>query len=332
MAPLVEIVILNWNGSVDTLRCIASLERQTYPNFSITLVDNGSTDGSLEAFAGLGERVTILPLGRNTGYTGGNNTAMRRAFAGSAAYVWLFNNDATAKPDTLAKLVAECEADPTIGLASPLILEEEACRSIQSGCGLFDLAIPSYAPAHDRAEAAHWLRDFPARIALHGTALLVRRGLYQAIGGLEDRFFAYWEDIEYSIRGAAAGFRNIVVLDTAIHHSSKQTMNSPASVKPHYYYFMARNELLMWRKLVSGTKFAKAASWVLRRQLRQIRLMPGYEAGIDAILAGLWHGMRGVGGAYDPTRRMPPPLRGLLGKHPLLLARLLGETGARSSP
>lgn len=326
--PLVQIIVLNWNGLEDTLRCIASLERQTYPNFQIVVVDNGSTDGSLRAFAQLSDRVRLVPLPQNLGYTGGNNFAMTAAFANGANYVWLFNNDAEADPDALARIVATCEADPTIGLASPLVCEADNHAAIQFGCGLFDLSIPAYVPSYDVAQSQIWQQEFPERIVLHGTALLVSRSLYQAIGGLDDLFFAYWDDMDYSIRSANAGFRNVAVFDTAIYHGSKPTREAPDTVKPHYYYFVSRNELLMWRKFCAGLTFAKVATWTLQRQLRQIARMPGNKAGIDAILAGLWDGLLGKGGRYDPARRMPWPLRDVLGRYPRFWVRMLGDRTA----
>jgi cellulose synthase/poly-beta-1,6-N-acetylglucosamine synthase-like glycosyltransferase len=121
MQPLVYIVILNWNGYLDTLRCVASLEQQQFTNFRILIIDNGSTDGSIEVLRGLGDRVCLIENSNNLGYTGGNNRAMREAFDRGADYVWLFNNDAVAEPDTLIRMVDACEADVRIGLASPLI-------------------------------------------------------------------------------------------------------------------------------------------------------------------------------------------------------------------
>lgn len=323
MNPRVQIIILNWNGFADTLRCIVSQERQTYPNFQIVIVDNGSADASLKAFADIRERAEVIALPKNLGYTGGNNFAMKRAFEADADYVWLFNNDAEADPDALAKIVCACEADPRNGLASPLVLEADDHNVVQFGCGLFDLDKLTYVPSYDKAQSHNWQRQFPSRIALHGTALLVRRSLYKAIGGFDDNFFAYWEDIDYSMRSSKAGFRNIAVLDTAIYHGSKSTREAPHTVKPHYYYFVSRNELLMWRKVSSGMAFAKVTAWTLKRQLLQVLRMRGNTAGVDAVLAGLWHGWRGTGGPYDATRQMPWLPRMLLRRYPAFWVRLL---------
>jgi GT2 family glycosyltransferase len=329
MPPSVQIVVLNWNGAADTMRCVASLQRQTYPNLQIVVIDNGSDDESMRVLSRLPDQVRLVRLGENRGFAGGCNFAMQQAFAEGADYVWLFNNDAEADPDALSVLVAACEADTRVGLASPLVREADDHEAIQFGCGLFDLKSLIYLPSYDLSQTQEWLQQFPDRIALHGTALLVRRSLFNGIGGLDDTFFAYWEDIDYSIRSARAGFRNLAVLQSAIYHTSKPTRRAPEQVKPHYYYFVSRNELLMWRKFCSGIRLAKVAAWTVRRQLRQIARMPDNAAGIHAVLAGLWDGWRGVGGPYDPRRRAPWRVRRLLGQNPGLCLYLLGEATSR---
>lgn len=321
--PRVDILALNWNGCDDTLRGLRSLRDQSYGNFRIVVIDNGSIDGSperLRAEAG----ISLIELPANLGYTGGNNYGMRHAFADGADYVWLFNNDATAEPDTLAMLVAAAEADSRIGLASPVIRPEDDPRGIQYSAGLFDLSVPTYLPGYSLEQGETWQAEHPDRIVLSGAAMLVSRSLYERIGDLDDRLFAYWEDVEYSIRSASNGFRNVMVSHASVLHASKTGIAAPEKVKPHYYYFMARNEILMWRRLCRGALLLKAVIWVLQKQLRQLELMPGYAAGVEAVLSGLWDGCRGIGGAYGPRRRMPQPFRYLLHRHPRACQPVLG--------
>ncbi len=300
MPPLVAIVVLNWNGAEDTLRCIASLARQTHPNFRILVVDNGSTDGSTERLRALGDRITLIESQENLGYTGGNNLAIREALKGEAGYVWLFNNDAVAEPDTLARLVAACEADPGIGLASPLVRDDADPALIHFAGGRFDLDTPIYEPTEDLEKARAWQEADPGHMALWGTAMLARRALVEKIGLLDERIFAYWEDIDYSIRGALAGFRNVMVFDAVIFHAAKPTILSPREVKPYYFYFMTRNEILLWRKFCPLKKYLRAALWTILRQSRQIERMRDSRAHVDAVRAGIWDGLRGKGGAYHP--------------------------------
>ena len=300
MPPLVAIVGLNWNGAEDTLRCIESLERQTHPNFRLLVVDNGSTDGSVESLRALGDRITLIESEKNLGYTGGNNLGMRRALAEGADYLWLFNNDAIAEPETLARLIAVAEADPAIGLLSPLVCDDRDRALIHFAGGRFDLDTPIYEPTEDLEKARAWQEADPGHMALWGTAMLARRALVEKIGLLDERIFAYWEDIDYSIRGALAGFRNVMVFDAVIFHAAKPTILSPGEVKPYYFYFMTRNELLLWRKFCPLKKYLRAALWTLLRQSRQIARMQDSQAHVDAVRAGIWDGFWGKGGAYHP--------------------------------
>jgi GT2 family glycosyltransferase len=319
--PLVYIIVLNWNGHDETLHCIKSLGQQAYPNFRILVIDNGSTDGSTQLLRELGGHISLIESRDNLGYAGGNNLAMREAFGRGADYVWLFNSDAMAAPETLSRMIEVCEADRAIGLASPLIREED--DRIQFAGRIFDLTVPDTTSTEDVGLARAWQANHPDRIAVTGTAMLVSRALYERIGGLDDSLFAYWEDTDYSIRSASAGFRNVVAFDTAIFHPGKPTIATPNAVRPHYYYFMARNELLLWRKCCSRMRFLKSAVWVLRHRLLQIGRMPDNQSGIDAILAGLWDGYRGVGGRYDKARRMPFPFGCLLSRYPRFWIRAI---------
>ncbi|QTN30416.1 glycosyltransferase family 2 protein [Rhodoferax sp. AJA081-3] len=112
MMPRVAIVVLNWNGWVDTLACVASLQSLDYANFHIVLVDNGSTDGSEEQFRHVLPKLELLQTGTNLGFGGGCNVGMRHALAGGAEYIWLINSDATVDPGALSALVRVAEQNP----------------------------------------------------------------------------------------------------------------------------------------------------------------------------------------------------------------------------
>jgi GT2 family glycosyltransferase len=320
--PLVYVVVLNWNNYADTAQCIESVYRQTYEFRHILVIDNGSTNGSAMQLRHYENSLELLLLQENKGYTGANNIGMAHAFAHKADYVWLLNNDATAEPTALARLVEIAEAAPDIGLASPLIRTQLDAPAVEFACGRFDLTVPSYLPSGDVALARQWHAVSPDRVVLHGTGLLVCRALWERIGGLDDTFFAYWEDVDYSIRSVLAGFRNVTAFDVAIGHEAKPTMTAPEVIRPHVYYYVARNELLMWRKYVTGRRYLRATLWNLSRQLQQIARMRTYDAGTQAILAGLWDGWRGMQGPRG-MGRMPQPLCGMLRRWPKLWVTLL---------
>ncbi|MEA2738398.1 MAG: hypothetical protein QOH05_1705, partial [Acetobacteraceae bacterium] len=198
--PRVDIILLNWNKSALTLACVASLQARTYANARILVVDNGSVEQDVAALQAAEGPFKLVRNQHNLGFTGGVNVGIAQAMADGAAYIWLLNNDAVPTPDTLARLVAAAEADPRVGLASPVIQHMDGDDSIDTCCGLVHSAPLNFERTADPSMAADWMRTDPGRIWLVGTALLVRRSLIEKIGGFDDRFFAYWEDNDYSLR------------------------------------------------------------------------------------------------------------------------------------
>jgi GT2 family glycosyltransferase len=320
--PKVAIVVLNWNDGAATLACLATLSATSYPNRTIVVVDNASADGSAQRIAALGS-AEILSNTTNLGFTGGVNAGIRHALASGADYVWLLNSDASPRPDVLSKLVAAAEADRRIGLVSPVFHDPDRPDVPEICLARFD---PGARYATQTAEpdvARYWQVNHPGEVLLPGTALLVRRSLIEAIGVLDPAFFAYVEDVDYCLRGLAAGFRNVVVPDAVVLHKFKQPIADPGAVPAYLHYFITRNYLLLWRKLPGPVLLRKAAFWYLRQRIAQLTRMKCHTEATEALLAGLWDGVRGIGGPYQPARRPPWLLRATLGRYPAFFLWLI---------
>jgi len=221
-------------------------------------------------------------------------------------------------PDTLRRLVAAAEADPRIGLLSPLVVRAGEPGGCEFAGALLDLDGCSYTATEDPEQGKAWQALHPDRFVLTGTAVLVRRALLERIGLLDECFSAYWEDTDYGLRSLRAGFCNRLLHDVTVSHAAKAFRGSRAIHRPHYHYFMARNEILFWRKHVGHWRSLRPTLWVWRRELafmRTVAARPDLQA---SILAGLWDGLIGHAGRFDPRRRMPAPLRTMLGRTCLL--------------
>lgn len=303
--PLVLIVMLNWNSADETRAALESALTMSYANFRVLIVDNGSKDGSnIELRQVAGDRVELLESRINTGYTGGCNLGLGRALEVGADYVWLLNNDAVTGPETLSSLVALAESDEKIGLVTPRIAALDEDRLTFAG-GVISPKRHIYNETNDPVVAAQWEREYPDAGLVIGTAMLVRVEVIRRIGVLDTAFFAYFEDIDYSTRSAEAGFRNVVDPNSVVRHFEKNRITKPLEIKPHYWYYMARNESRFWRKHLGLAGSARLMWHSCNGFLRHRNRLKAKPESQRAILAGLWHGWLDRGGEYDPDRRMP---------------------------
>ena len=315
--PWVHTVVLNWHATEETLGCLTSLRRQTYARQRIVVVDNGSDEASLGPLRAEGAPWSFIRNPANLGFAGGVNVGIRAALAAGADHVWLVNNDARACPDALAHLVAAAEADPRVGLLSPVIRDLEQRDRIEFCGGRFNPLPLTFDMTLDPAVYRAWRQERPERIWLTGTALLIRRAVIDRIGLFDEALFAYYEDNDYSLRAAAAGFHNMVAEAATVLHRSSDPRGAVPGKRPYFYYYMARNQILLLRKHGGLRRNARALVWALRAQAREARRWRAYPEVVRAIGAGIVDGLRGAGGAYAAERR---------GKAPVAAMRLIAPT------
>jgi GT2 family glycosyltransferase len=300
MMPKVFIAVLNWNDFQSTLLCIESLRLLTYTNYQILVIDNGSTNESVKILSSNPD-IELHCNDKNLGFAGGNNQAIKKAISNGADYVWLLNNDAIVAPDCLTKLINVAENDKNIGLISPVIYDFDEKDTIQHAVAArFDLSIPLIEEVYDIENASQWQTETPFNLVLWGTALLIPKETVNKIGFLDDHLFAYFEDTDYSIRSAKAGFKNVTVFDTKIWHQRDRVFR-----KPHFYYYMTRNIFYFWKKHVGLKSFLKVAYWNLQKTKTNIAKLNDHPEQIEACLLGLWDALRNVGGEYNPNRKAP---------------------------
>ncbi len=244
--PLVHIIILNWNGLADTTACLESVKGITYPNYRVVIVDNGSSqdDGErlLEAFD---DYIYLIRNRENLGFVGGCNVGIRHALAEGAAYVLLLNNDTIVEPDFLDKLVAAGLAHPTIGILGPKIYLGTDRRTLWSAGGWVD-PITSFTFKNTQQEPYHFYAELVKAGYIMGAAILIRRNVIEKVGLLDERFFAYNEEIEYCVRARRAGFDSVLVTSSVIYH---RPGSSSKHVSPLQHYYMARNSYLKMRAI-----------------------------------------------------------------------------------
>ncbi|MES2582829.1 MAG: glycosyltransferase family 2 protein [Pseudomonadota bacterium] len=215
--PRVAIVVLNWNGWQDTLACIASLQALAYADFHIVLVDNGSTDGSVEHFRRVLPRVELLQTGANLGFGGGCNVGIRHALAAGAEYVWLINSDATVDTGALSALVRVAEQNSSLGAVGSVLFDADAVTQVQLwGGGHVGLWL---------GRSMHCLGPGATLDFVSGASMLLRRAALEQVGLFDDaRFFMYWEDTDLGFRLRKAGWTLAVADDSKIWHQQSASL------------------------------------------------------------------------------------------------------------
>ncbi len=193
------VIVLSWNGAADTLACLAALAKVDRPAFTTLLVDNASTDGTVELVRRAFPAVEILELPRNLGFAGGNNAGFRSLRGRGFESVVFLNNDTVVDPGFLQPLLDELQK-PWVGIAAPKILYMDdpgriwyAGGVLESATGLIEhtgIRQPD-GPRFDTPEPV-WYAT--------GCCLGMRCRDFDAVGGFDERFRMYGEDVDLSIK------------------------------------------------------------------------------------------------------------------------------------
>lgn len=234
------VVILTWNGREDTLACLESLESAGHPKEgeAVVVVDNGSTDDTLEAVEGRFPWVVTLQNGANLGFAGGNNAGIEWALERGYAYVMLLNNDTQVPEGALEALLAFLEAHPEDGGVQPLLVRHHDRDRIDSmGVELFTLP-----GARDRAigRPVEKAPEAPEEVfGVCAAAALYRSEALREAGLLDEDFFILLEDVDLCFRIRLAGYGFHLVPSVRILH--KRGISSQGKLSGEKRYLLHRN-------------------------------------------------------------------------------------------
>jgi GT2 family glycosyltransferase len=268
--PYVVVVVLNWNGAQDTLRCLESLQKVAYRRCDVLVVDNGSSDDSVGLLRRAFPDVELIETGDNLGYAGGNNVGIERALARGADYIVLLNNDTVVDPGFLDTLVEVAGRYPKAAFLGPKILYLDRPDILWFGGGRIDW---SNGPSHIDHDTKDVLADTTAREVdyITGCCLMVRASAITAIGVMDPRFFLLFEESDWCVRARERGWQSVYVPHARILHAVSQSFGGPGS--PTYRYYFARNELLFYSKHLRGFPLVRALRNAHRRDLHLYRYL-----------------------------------------------------------
>ena len=284
--PLIHVIVLNNNRHEDTLVCLDSLARSDYRNKSVILLDNRSTEHALETIHRAHPEIQIVPLTENLGYAGNNNIGIKAALEKRAEWILVLNDDTALDPSCLSQLVEAGENDPKIGILGPMVYHFDEPEVIQSAGGMLGQRWQSIHLGKNEVDKGQF-RSNRAVEWISGCAIMVRRALIEQIGLLDEDYFLYWEETDFCIRAAKAGWKIIQVPKAKIWHKGVQRDYQP---KPYVTYYSTRNYLFILAKHKAPFFVRTAAFANILRTLLSWSVKPRWRNKRDHRDA-MWRGM-----------------------------------------
>ncbi|MHA1380646.1 MAG: glycosyltransferase family 2 protein [Candidatus Helarchaeota archaeon] len=238
--PKVSIIILNWNGLNDTLDCLESLNKITYKNFNIILVDNGSIRNEAKIIQNKYPSIKVIRNNSNEGFCKGNNTAAKLVLEDNVDYLLFLNNDTTVEPNFLTEMIKYVESNKEVGIAGPLILNYYQRNKVYSSGGKLNTTLFN----------CKEFKTFPKKVNhninfISGCAFLIKRNVIEKIGLWDEDYFGYWEETDYCLRAIKKGYTIACVPQSIIYHKVAKTNKYLSS---RYIYYIVRNNLLITKK------------------------------------------------------------------------------------
>lgn len=249
--PKVAIIILNWNGKQDTLSCLQSLEHLTYKNCEIILVDNGSTDGSVESIRKQYPSIILVQNLENLGFAEGNNRGMLEALKRGADYLLILNNDTTVTPQLIEPLLETATVYPQGAIIGGKILSMKNRELLDHlggnwnpSKGVFDLM-----GLHEKA--SRYQTPLPLDYVC-GCLLFFSKKVVETIGFFESAFFLFWEEADFCYRAKRANIPVLFTPKAVIEHKGSASF---VGGKPHTEYYWWRNRFLWMERNCSRKSY-----------------------------------------------------------------------------
>ena len=300
LSPKVCIVLLNYNGTDDAIECLASLNDISYDNYNIVIVDNASTDDSMDrldeylrtlddeykVFSSPEQamecnesqaRWTLLQTCHNGGFGYGNNIGIKYALTNNADYILTINNDTVVDPNFLEPMVELCEKDKYIGIVSGKIYYYDRPDVIWFNGGSFNRYTAKVGHANFNEKDIGQCP--PETITfISGCVWLVPRAIFVHIGLINEEYFMYVEDLEYSQRVLSQGYTLKVCQKSHIWH--KVGGSTGGYLSEFSIYWMARNKTKFVRRFIPihrqliGVLYLgiiDSLKWLLKMKIKLVR-------------------------------------------------------------
>lgn len=248
--PLVSIITVNYNQTEVTCALIESLNKITYPNFEVIVVDNNSTDEDPEIIKERYPNIILVPNPINYGFAAGNNFGLMRA---RGEYVLLLNNDIEVPSDFMEPLVNKLKQNPDIGAVSPKIKFYYQPDTIQYAgyTPMNNITMRNFAIGYKQKDVGQFNEDRDTSYC-HGAAMMVPMKVVKEVGLMSYIFFLYYEEADWCARIVRSGYRMHYVHNSFVLHKESISTGKLSSLK---IYYQNRNRIVFMRRNISGRDF-----------------------------------------------------------------------------
>lgn len=292
----IAIIIVNWKQYQLTKLCLYSLQKIKYDNYQIILIDNESNPKELKKIKNQFDKIITFPNQKNLGFTGANNIGIEYAIKNDFEYVMLINNDTEVEKNFINPLIELLEKNQNFGAAQPLILNYYNRNKVWSAGGFLNKFF-GYTYVIKSPEGIKKNIDW-----ITGCCFFLRTDVIKKIGLLDENFFAYYEDVDWSIRIKNAGYDLAFVKSSVVyHHGSKSSKNesNEGTLSPFVHYLNIRNHIFLLRKNkdvfnsvgVLFFQFFKIVSYsvyfIVRVRINKLNMV--YKGLVDGLMKNIIH-------------------------------------------
>jgi len=228
--PLVSVIIVNYNGKRHLEKCLESLMNVDYEKCEVILVDNNSTDNSVEFVKNVYPSVIIIKLDNNYGFAEPNNIGAKNA---KGELLLFLNNDTVVNPNFIREMISVLNQDSKIAICQSLLLKPNG--EVESSGDFIDILGRAYMSKEKETKVKEIL-------SARGASMMVRKKMFWELGGFDKNFFASFEDIDLSWRAWIWGYKIVLVPNSIVYHTGGQTVQL---LTPEIKFHGVKNNLVL---------------------------------------------------------------------------------------
>ena len=296
--PALTIITVNFNQTEATCALLDSIRRQHYRNVEVFVVDNGSRDNPEQVFLEKYPEVQFIRSEQNLGFAGGNNLALKRA---KGDFLFFVNNDAEITEGCIERLLALFEKVPDLGIVSPLICYSPLVIPVERTDSHENDKVVQYAGmtrvnpftgrnrtiGNKELDKGQFVQPQPTAYA-HGAAMMIRRGVLELVGPMDEDFFLYYEELDWCERIRRAGFSVWVEPRARVYHKESLTVEKLGALKT---YYLNRNRVWFMRRNYGGWRLGVFYVFLFLVTIPKNVLLyffRGETENLKAFLRGIW--------------------------------------------